>query len=422
MIKVLWLCNIVLPDFSQEFGIRKNIFGGWMTGMLHELEKTQEVDISLCFPIMDKSRLKNGRYNEHDYYTFLFDPYAITYDDRLTGDFRKILGESQPDLVHIWGTEYPHTTAMLLACKERGMLERTVIHIQGLVSVCEKHYMADIPEEYRKLECEQGISIEKERLEFQRRGKCETEGIKMASHVIGRTDWDRACVEMINPKVQYHFCGEILRDAFYENMGTWRYEQCRKYSIFVSQASYPIKGFHYLLQALPAICEKFPDTHVYVAGVNIAHSRVKSPYAVYLEGLMREYDVNERVSFLDRLDEGEMVEQYQQANVFVSAATVENSPNSLSEARMIGVPSVVSFVGGAYSRMEPGKDGFLYPHDEPALLAYYVCRIFENKNRICDEFSVRSSRKESLYSEKKHNAENNLNIYKDILYFSSNKQ
>ena len=34
--KVLWLCNIVLPDFSQEFGIKRSVVGGWMTGMIQK--------------------------------------------------------------------------------------------------------------------------------------------------------------------------------------------------------------------------------------------------------------------------------------------------------------------------------------------------------------------------------------------------
>ena len=103
--KILWLCNIVLPDFSQEFGIKKNPFGGWMTGMLHELEKREDMDISLCFPIFDSKRLKDGRYNGHEYYTFLCDMDTVTYSVEMVETFERILKKSRPDIVHIWGTE-----------------------------------------------------------------------------------------------------------------------------------------------------------------------------------------------------------------------------------------------------------------------------------------------------------------------------
>ena len=76
MKKILWLYNMVLPDFSHEFGIKKNNFGGWMTGLLHGLENVGEINISLCFPIMDRNRVKDGKCNGHNYYKFLCDIYG----------------------------------------------------------------------------------------------------------------------------------------------------------------------------------------------------------------------------------------------------------------------------------------------------------------------------------------------------------
>ncbi len=391
--KVLWLCNIVLPDFSQEFGIKRNNFGGWMTGMLHGMEKEEGTEVSLCFPIIDKNRLKEGTCKGHDYYTFLYDVDAVTYTDELIQTFEDILEKSRPDLVHIWGTEYPHTTAMLLACQRKGMLERAVVNIQGLVSVYSKHYMAGIPQEYREWETECGISMEEEYRRFEERGKCEVESLKLTRHVIGRTDWDRACAEAINPQVQYHFCNEILRDIFYEYAGCWDYGACQKHAIFVSQASYPIKGFHYLLEALPVVIRKYPDTHVYVAGVNAWDTKEKNPYSQYIIEIMERFGLTERISFLGNLNEIQMIQQYRNTNVFVSASVIENESNSLSEAKMLGVPSVASFAGGVGSRIDSGTDGFLYPYDEPSLLAYYINRIFENKDGICERFSKNSAAK-----------------------------
>ena len=71
--------------------------------------------------------------------------------------------------------------------------------------------------------------------------------------------------------IQYHKCNETLRECFYT--GSWGYQQCEPYSIFVSQATYPIKGFHFLLEALPSILNVYPQTHVYVSGVDITSTR-----------------------------------------------------------------------------------------------------------------------------------------------------
>ena len=60
---------------------------------------------------------------------------------------------------------------------------------------------------------------------------------------------------------------ETMRSCFYE--GSWNREGCRPYEIFASQGDYPLKGFHYLLQAMPEILEQFPEAHVSVAGNSI---------------------------------------------------------------------------------------------------------------------------------------------------------
>lgn len=416
--KVLWLCNMVLPDFSQEFGIKRNPAGGWMTGMLHELEKIKEVDVSLCFPIYDPERKRDGVCNGHRYYTFLSRDIE-NYDVEMISAFENILDTCRPDLVHIWGTEYPHTTAMVTACKNKGVLDKAVINIQGLISVCAKHYLAGVPEDYQVLKTEGYPSIKEDQESFEQRGKCEIESLKMIRHVIGRTDWDQACVKAINPQARYHFCNEILREVFYEYAGKWKYDGCQKYSIFISQASYPIKGFHYLLQALPIIIKQYPDTHVYVAGKDILYTEKIDPYGCYIKNLIEELELKSVISFLGKLDEKQMAEQYLKTNVFVSASVIENESNSLSEAKVIGVPSVVSYVGGVCNRVESGIDGFSYPHDEPALLAHYICKIFENRDHLCTDFSFESVKRITGFIDPGINAAQNISIYHEILQESN---
>lgn len=414
MIKILWLCGIVLPEFSDELGINKNPTGGWMTGLLHQLDDVDEIEISLCFPIYNRIYLKDGRSNGYKYYTFLCNS-VEEFDSTMVKRLEHILSASAPDIVHIWGTESSFTTAMLVACQNNGLLNRTIVNIQGLVSICSNHYLAGIPEDYTKYKTGNSRSLEEDKCAFVNRGECEKESIRMVHHVIGRTDWDKACVEAINPSAQYYFCGEVLRDIFYQNKGSWKYDKCKKYSIFLSQASYPIKGLHYLLQALPYVIKKYPDTHVYIAGKDILNDKQKGSYALYLSQLMMQLDLNGYIFFLGKMDEQQMVEQYQKANVFVLSSTVENSPNSLAEAMLIGVPSVASYVGGTYGAIDFGISGFLYPYDEPPLLAYYICKIFENKNEICKQISCNSSSKMSGLVDPKANTIKSIEIYKDVL-------
>ncbi len=415
---ILWLSCIVLPSYAQEFGIKQNNRAGWISGMLEELEKRNEIEVDLCFPIYDKLRMKNGECNGHKYYTFHCKS-VETYDDEMVEEFEQILEISKPNLIHIWGVEFSFATAMLHACQRKGILNRVVASIQGLTSNYVRHYCADIPTKYVSMKSEDLETIEEGRNAYECRGRCEIEAISMLQHIIGRTDWDYAVVNAVSPDICYYHCDEILRSVFYENMGRWKYENCQKFRIFVSQATYPVKGLHYLLQAMPIIIRKYPGTHIYIAGKNIIEAEKKIPYACYLIELIEENHLQEHVTFIGNLNAEQMVDQYIQANVFVSASSIENSSNSLNEAMLVGTPSVASYVGGTNNRMTTGEEGFLYPHDEPDLLAFYICRVFENMNGLCDKLSANAVMKMSQLVDKKINVKRTLDIYSTIMEISS---
>lgn len=89
-----------------------------------------------------------------------------------------------------------------------------------------------------------------------------------SSNIIGRTTWDRAYAYFIAPKSRYYFCNENLRSVFYEGI-QWEYEKCNKFQIVISQASYPIKGLHKIIEAVALLRDEFPDIKVKVGGANI---------------------------------------------------------------------------------------------------------------------------------------------------------
>ena len=64
------------------------------------------------------------------------------------------------------------------------------------------------------------------------------------------------------------------------------------------------------------------------------------------------------------------------ANVFVLPSTAENSPNSLGEAMLLGVPCVASDVGGVSTLMQSGQEGLVVPSADSAALADAICRVF----------------------------------------------
>lgn len=420
--KVLWFVNICFPEVSKDFGLPEINRGGWLLGLKNSLIEVDDLELIIGFPVLKLSGLKKIEKNNCIFYGVPSNGMSNNVDLSMKDYLKEMLLNEKPDLIHIHGTEFPHTFLLTEVCKELNIIDKVVISIQGLVSVCAKHYRANLPDKIvnRKtiVDYKNKTSIKETINNLVKRGVFEIEAILNVSHVIGRTDWDKACSTIINPNVNYHFCNETLRDVFYEKV--WDYENIEKYSIFVSQANTPIKGLHFLLEALPIILKQYPNTKLYIAGGSLIGdnsfvSNLKlSSYAKYIRDLINKNDLKDKVIFTGNLNEIEMCSRFLKSNVFVSASTIENESNSLSEAKILGVPSVVSFVGGVTSRLLNDVEGFTYQHDAPYMLAYYIMQIFANKE-LAKTFSENSKKKAIITHNKKINSCKMVEIYREII-------
>lgn len=418
-VKILWLTNIPLPEASLLMNEKPLPFGGWLVNASSDLSENDEIDLHITFPVKGISGFKQMEGEKINYYAFSpIDTSQASASDQV--DLDKIIKKVNPDLVHIFGTEYAHSLAMVNLCNDIGI--KTIVSIQGLTSIYSRHYMANLPIKVQKrftirdLIKRENLIVQKKN--FEKRGELEVETIKRTKHVIGRTTWDKACTSQINPRATYHFCNETLREEFYKHM--WGIDQCERFSIFTSQASYPIKGIHFVLEAMPLILKRFPQTKLYIAGQDITKAdtikqKIKlSSYAKYIRDLIKEYKLEDSVIFTGLLDEKQMCERYLKSNVFVCPSSIENSPNSLGEAMILGVPSVASYVGGIPDMLNDKKDGFLYQHDAPDMLAHYVCEIFEN-NDLALKFSNNAREHALKTHDRDENTKMLIEIYGDVI-------
>lgn len=417
--KILWLTNVVLPQASLLMNEKATPLGGWLVNASVALAEYDDIELSIAFPknglsdllVLDGARIK--------YYAFPPVSEKVLRANENNPYLKKILDEIRPDVVHIFGTEYAHTLAMVNACHEQKV--KVVIAIQGLVSVCARHYRACLPSYVQNRFTIRDLlkqdNLKQQQGKFVKRGVYEIEALQKVKHVIGRTSWDRACTSQINPDARYHFCNETLRDEFYKHK--WDINKCEKHSIFLSQASYPIKGLHFMLEAMPIIQKRFPDTKLYIGGNNITRidtlkDKLKiSSYGKYINVLIERFKLEKSVVFTGVLEEIKMCERHLKSHVFVSPSSIENESNSLSEAKIMGVPCVVSYVGGVTDRIEHGKDGFLYQHDAPYMLAHYVCEIFAS-NELALDFSKKAREHAMLTNDRKLNTKTLIAIYVDI--------
>lgn len=424
--KVLWLINAPIPALCERAGLPVQVKEGWIDGLYNSImelvkEKGLDLKLSIAFPQFARKETIEGELDGNSFYGFYKEedkPYK--YNENVKERLRQIVIRVNPDVVHIAGTEYDHAAAMVRAF---GKPERTVVSIQGLTSVYARHYMADLPISVRYGFTFRDIlkvdNLFFDRKKYYKRGALEKETIRGVAHVIGRTDWDNICTRLINPDSKYYYCSEILRSCFYDK-SRWSLDGCDRHTIFVSQGYYPIKGLHYMLEALDDIRKFYPDVKLRVAGgVSLNNAGLKNKlrqknYQRYLAKLIKKYNLEQCVEFLPALKADEMKEMYLKSNVFVSPSSIENSPNSLGEAMMLGVPCVSSLVGGVGNMLKHEKEGFTYQHDAPYMLACYVMRVFKeqetNKELVTDMTDAAHEHALTLFDRRK-NAETMLGIY-----------
>lgn len=428
--KVLWLCNIMLPFIAKSLGQKIVVKEGWLSGLASKLMTNQErndITLAICFPESENRAFVRGDTAQFvkdkaqgvTYYIFREDTvHPENYDAGMEESLGAVIRDFEPDLIHIFGTEYPHTLACVKAFRRP---ERILIGIQGLCSAIAEEYMAGLPysvqkkKTFRDLVKKDGLTDQQAK--FAKRGIYEKEALSMAGHVTGRTDFDREMTKLLAPSARYHFMNETLRPDFYND--AWNIDQIERYSLFLSQGNYPIKGLHYVIGILPEIVAEFEETVVYVAGDVITandsiRDKVKlSGYGKFLLNQIKKYKLQEHVRFVGRLQSDKMCARYLKTHVFLCPSAIENSPNSVGEAMLLGVPVVSANVGGVHNLVDDGTDGILYPKDEPKRLKDSILRIFED-----DKLAVYLSSNARAHALRTHDPETNyrrlLDIYHEI--------
>lgn len=417
MDKILWLCNGAPLRAGNLYSNCNKRGISWIDSLLDVFYEKDDIELYIFFPIENKKDDEIKKEKNIFFYPFknLKAPHKYNFD--LEGEFYEKIMKIKPGIIHIFGTEFSHCLSMMRAVQKADMSESTVINIQGLCSFIKDHYFAFLPfkiiYKYTLRDFLRHDNILQQQKKFKARGEFERIAIGLSRNVIGRTDWDRACIAEMNPDCNYYSCHEVIRKQFYEHW--WDINSCEKYSIFISQSFYPLKGFHILLKAVLILRRQYPKIKIYTTGNNPLNTKRirENSYSQYIRKMLIHNKLENQVFFLGELNAEEMCQQYLKAHVFVSASSIENSSNSLSEAMLLGVPCVASDVGGTISLFNNREDGYMYPADEPYMLAYYINKIFEDDN-LAIKFSRNARQHAYLTHDKNDIIKKMIKIYGEI--------
>lgn len=342
--KILWICNVALPEIARKLNMEASNKEGWLSGIAHavlENRTGEQVEIMIAFPVpeelCDDSGICSVTVDICNVPVKCFGFYedianAEKYDENLENELKVVFELAEPDILHCFGTEYPHTLA---ACKVFPRKDKILVGLQGLCSLLAEAYFANLPEKVIHSRTLRDIlrkdSLLQQQEKFRQRGRNEQQIVAIAGNITGRTAWDRRESAKWNDKANYFVLNENLRSEFYGPV--WQKENCIPHSIFLSQGDYPLKGLHYMLLALPDILKEYPDAVVYVAGNSLVaydtwKEKIKiSAYGKYLRKLIKTHGLEGHLVFTGRLNAEEMRDRYLKSNLFVCCSSLENSPN-----------------------------------------------------------------------------------------------
>ncbi len=426
--KVVWLVNTILPQIADKQGKKKGVINGWTVLLADMLADDPGIDLTVFYPQKESLTSIIGDTGKLHYVGFYEEAIPeLIYNPEMTGRMEAELDRIKPDVVHIWGSEYVHTLSMVRAFN---CPEKTVISIQGLIHKIGAVYDAGLPEKVIKRHTFRDFirndSIGQQKEKFLKRGKCEIEALKQVSHVIGRTGWDRKAALEVNPDLQYHFAGEILREEFYRTEKKWSPDKAKQHRIFMTQSYYPVKGMHFVLKALSIVVKEYPDTVLSVTGKDMRPGSLKDiikqdSYGKYICDLIKEKGLDNNIEFLGEQEAKDMIDRYLQCSAFLLPSVIENSSNSLGEAMMLGVPCIAAATGGTPDMIK-ADEGWLYDFcnaEELSSALYEVFNITDRERngertelgRILDRAFVHAS---ESYDNRK-NTSSYIRIYDEIM-------
>lgn len=87
------------------------------------------------------------------------------------------------------------------------------------------------------------------------------------------------------------------------------------------------------------------------------------------------------VTLLGVLNAEQLKHELLNSTLYFHPSYIDNSPNSVCEAQMLGISCIGTNVGGVSSIIEDGKTGFLVPANDPIQATFLIKQIFDDSTQ-----------------------------------------
>ena len=279
-----------------------------------------------------------------------------------------IIEEYKPDLIQVFGTEWPF-----------GLISKytnipTVVHIQGSMvpynnAMFPPGYSLFTQIWYLFPNIKKMLKAVLEYKKSKSREYIEREIWKATKYYMGRTEWDRSLVNIMHKDAAYFHVEEALRPQFTQNEKKWLPTQNKKWTLVSTGCSSFWKGPDVLLKTANILKNSGVDFEWLVAG------NMPPELKMVVERKEKQRYRDNNVRFLGFIGADDLKKLLLSSSCYVHTAYIENSPNSICEAQMLGVPIVATNVGGISTLVNGYDNACLVPANDPWQMADGIMEI-----------------------------------------------
>jgi len=412
--KILVFSPLNISSFNNK---EKHSYNGinWVKSFINVLKEIKEIEIGvLFFSTLLISEFIEGNIKYFPIYRAKLNPFRklLKYHNLLNEpnndsdllNIKESISNFSPDIIYVFGIESELASLQL----EEYFKKPIIYHLQGLIY---PYYFAFYPPDFsdfsairfgnfiREILFNNGLISNKYR--FLKKGKLELKLLNRISYVTGRTNWDRLYSSIVSPKIKYFHIDEVLRETFY--LSANNHENSGELRFFTTISDNSYKGFDLIVKTAILLKNDFNYKFIWkIAGLSNSSYIVKIYEKKYKIKLC---DLN--ILLLDVLNETILFKELKNSDIYIHSSYIDNSPNSLCEAQILGLPVIACNTGGISSLINHLENGILIPTNDPFQLIYYI-NILNTDNHLYSYLSNNGKRDAS----ERHSKEN---IKKQIL-------
>lgn len=382
--RVLWFSPT--PSLAREYIGDKSNSGGWIQSLQKEIIKHNNIDLAVAF--WSNSTYNNSKF---EYKNTLFyqlsckkrklkrlyeNQFGVSKKDielRIK-KYLEIIDDYKPDIIQIFGAE-----------SDFGMIINkvnipVVIHMQGFLDNYKINFLKGIDKKYYSKrtirEIIVGGGFKKTLKNIYVGAEREKQILSKCNYAMGRTEFDRIMCHFYNKDIKYYHCDEIVRENFYIN--AWQYNYDKTFKIISTISGNIYKGVKTIFEAITFLKSMYDIKLEWnIIGLEKNDRVIKLLRKMKIVNVQNEKYVN----YLGQLDENSMINNILESNLFILPSNIDNSPNSLIEAMLLGIPIITTYAGGIPSLIDNNREGILIQDNDPYLLSAAILELYENKEK-----------------------------------------